>query len=263
MTDARDLERPAADYAAGDLDPTEREAFERQLADDPALADDVAFWQRMGPALGEHGRDPDTRLPGPGMVDVVRRRAAEQEELGRATGPQRLNLLTYLGWAAAAAATVLLAITMLDQPEPEPANGVTLAYAEDGSAQVLPQSVAEMILASHRPQAEPLAVDRAPTRSERPWMGVWTQPIELKGFERSKGLQVTRVAMGSPAFVAGLAPGDILLDLADCPMGTRYCISHAVEKANLKPGDPVQVRFWQRASGEVMERSLTLGCCLE
>jgi len=106
-------------------------------------------------------------------------------------------------------------------------------------------------------------IDQAAESARRPWLGLWTQPIELRGFERDRGLRVLRVAEGSPAFEAGMRPGDILLSFADCALGTRYCIRNAIEDGRLRPGQAVGLMFWRSATGRTIHRRITLGGCVE
>ena len=252
----RQLRRAAADYVADDLDADERADFEQELAADDDLQQEVAFWERMGPALRQHGR-PEARLPGPGMLAVVRRRAEEAAALEAATAPGRLGWTNFLGWGVAAAAILMLSITLLSQPDANPA---VMAYTEDGSAVMLPPDNRP------RPANRPVMVDfrtaenPAPaTNVHRPWLGIWTDPIALRGFDRDRGLRVVRIAENGPAWQAGMRPGDVLLSLAECTMGTRYCIGRAVDQEHLRPGDVVGLRYWQHSTSEIIERQVTLG----
>ena len=65
-------------------------------------------------------------------------------------------------------------------------------------------------------------------RTERPWLGMWTRPVTITGLDQSTGMSVVRVAQGSPAARAGILPGDVIVDLAGCPLATRFCILDAL-----------------------------------
>ncbi|MDA3959258.1 MAG: PDZ domain-containing protein [Planctomycetota bacterium] len=267
MSDNGRLERPSADYVAGDLSDDEAKAFAAALENDSELQEEVAFWDNMGPALREHGRPAITHGPGPDLAAVVRRRLAQSEQAQRE--PIRFPGYAFLGWAVAAAAGILLAISLVRAPSLEPTSDQLVAYGEDGSAMLLPRRFGAEIVPASFPAAQEaeLPIDRpATTRGERPWLGVWFQPVELKGFAQDKGLRVVRVAMNGPAHKAGIRPGDILLSLNDCPLATRYCLNHAfsdMPEAATDTEITVQLHYWQASSATSREVDLTLGCCLE
>lgn len=264
MSDAwQRLERPVAEYVAGELPDDEAAAVCAAIDSDEDLAAECAFWERMRPALREHGRPPHARTPGGDMAAVIRRRLA-QTPPAEPAAPIRFPGVAMAGWAVAAAAGVLLAISLTRAPEPRPVGDRLIAYAEDGSALVLPRQRASVVPASYPPAQTPDQPLERPVGhgQRRPWLGVWFRPQSLKGFDQDSGLRVLRVAMGSPAHAAGVRPGDILLEFGDCSLTTRYCITHAMG-AMRAGAEQLSLRYWRAASAEVVTVRVDPGGCLE
>ncbi|NRA38745.1 MAG: hypothetical protein HRU15_11435, partial [Planctomycetes bacterium] len=63
----------------------------------------------------------------------------------------------------------------------------------------------------------------------RTYVGFLIQPVTVDGSEHSTGTLGLQVSEGSPAAEAGISPGDIVLQMAACPMATRYCVPHALD----------------------------------
>lgn len=81
-------------------------------------------------------------------------------------------------------------------------------------------------------------------KERRPGLGIWMLPVELPAALRRKdrpgeaGLMVVAVEGGSPADRAGLLVGDVLLGVADEPLGGFEPLSHALAPA----GDVMRLR---------------------
>jgi len=257
MMNEEQLRAAAGDYVAGDLEAEERLAFEKLLEQDEALADDCAFWRRMQVEMPKAGRSGGSRSPGPDFAAVVRRRA--ERELR-----PRLSISGVVGWCAAAAAGIALLIVLQHESAAPSHGGERLvAYGEDGSALYVPAvNASHADLYPEDPPVPASSIDVGTT--ERPWLGVWIRPVRIGGLgERERGLQVQRVAVDSPAAQAGVRPGDVLLNLAGCPMLTRFCIRNAMREEELQPGDRVPMSFWRPSEDRIYEVETVLGCCLE
>ena len=139
-------------------------------------------------------------------------------------------------------------------------------FAEDGTAIVLPTSgpvdqdtYMPVRVVSHVDTSERSGV--VTERIERPWLGVWTRPVTIDGLPQSTGLSVVRVASGSPADAAGIVPGDVIVDLAGCPLATRFCIMGALSEH--KAGDTVPIAYYRPSTGEVLSGSIDLSHVVE
>ena len=240
-----------ADYVAGDLDAEDEAAYAAILKDDDDLQADCNFWADMRKNLHDNGRDPSARPPGPGLASSVQRRL-------QTTTSKSRNIIPISGWLAAAVA-VVLAITVYLPPEPASQEGALVSYSEDGSALVFNQGHGQKhgieapratfisnttLQPALNQQIHALQQDRG---DARPWLGVWTRPVDVSGvMDRHNALLITRVASGSAAAGAGIAPGDVLLDVADCNVSTRWCIAHALKENHRTP--PCQSPFTAKVS---------------
>jgi membrane-associated protease RseP (regulator of RpoE activity) len=248
----------AAAWVAGDLEREERPAFAERLRRDPAARREVEFWQRVRPAFADPARAGDGL--GPGFAAAVLARAAREQP---ATGRQvviRLPLWS-VGAIAAAAAALVVALLL---PSARPTGGMWL---EDGSAVALqarggdwsdymPRALVHQV--SHH-EAAPAAT---PAR-ERPWLGLWTRPVDVidEGVANGTGHLVLRVVSGSPAARIGLRPGDVISSLDDCPLFSTQCIAHHLDGA--RPGDTVMVDWFTPSTGVHSRKPLTLEAVYE
>ncbi|MFW5846150.1 MAG: PDZ domain-containing protein [Planctomycetota bacterium] len=235
-----ELRSAAGAYLAGELASEDAQAFERLASSDASVARELAFWRACRPALLAHGR-PAARSPGPELLASLRRSPT--------AGPRlvAVDARRWAGWALAAACLVLLIGQWRSVPQ---------AYYEESGAAV--RAVEHGVDVVFRPgdlQA------RARQRVEqRPWLGVWTRPVRLPpgliaGEDRA--VAVVQVAGVSPAAEAGIRVGDLLLELAGCPMYSRWCINGVIEAH--EPGGSVPVRYYRPETGEIHEAAMTLG----
>ena len=271
MLDEADLRHAAGDYVAGDLEQADVAAFEARLQEEAGLANEVAFWQRLRPALREHGRPSQARPPGVGLVAAVRHRQALQND--SAVGDDRPATVvrpggwTWGGWLVAAAAVGILAI-VLGRPAPTVAPTAVVAYGENGTRELLPEDWRAHQEFYDAPAYRRVGHTTSPTPQlegvHRPWLGVWTRPVQLGSQGAAKpGLQVVRVAGHSPAGEAGLQPGDVLLTVGDCQMRTHYCIMRAFMEGQLAPGDQVAISYWRPDDGQQRQALVRLGEVIE
>jgi len=263
MNDADELRHAAGDFVAGDLDDEQARTFARLRDEDPEVQRDVAFWERMHAVLPAAGRPPSSHQGGDDSILRIRHRAAREDA-------RRARRLAWCGWGLAMAAGIALAVLALRDGGGEDEHDRTLvAYAEDGSALLLPAAQFRQHLdADYRQRLatrQMRADDGEPEVdvSQRPWLGVWTRPVHLKGLPREHGLRVLRLAADTPAARAGVRAGDVLLEFANCPMISRYCIRDALQEGSLRPGDRATMHYWRPSSGEIFQREVVLGACHE
>lgn len=254
---AGDLRDSAGDWSAGDLSPAEHAAFAALLESEPGLRDEVHFWQQLREQLPTALRPETAHPPGPDLAQALRRRLAEP-----APGA-RFSWWSNAGWALAAA--LLLAVLLPRQQATAPSESGPFAFTEDGAALYLPEQESGNDLQLQRVtmiQVDGPAPQPAELR-ERPWLGVVTRPVDLRGFSQDKGLQVVRLSSSGPAAKAGLLPGDVLLQFGDCPMRSRWCISRALHDGQLRAGDPTPLVYLRPHTGAVLTTEIILGVELE
>ncbi len=248
------LRAAAGDYVAGDLDPAETTRFQAQLADQPALAEDIAFWQRLRP--GWTDAVADDGLSETFADSVLARVARESQDRHRIIRLPLWAMITTSALAAALAIVVLL---------PAPASDAQM-YAEDGAAMVATRSTGPWeryvprALVSHVNDDGPDLAGSAPT--QRAWAGFWTRPVRIHhDGQPGDGLLVLRVAGGSPADNIGLRPGDIIRSVEDCPVFTSACI--AAQLHAVGPGQTIGIDWWRPSSGEQRRATLQLEALYE
>jgi hypothetical protein len=246
----------AAGYAAGEGGPRETLEFDERLSREPGLRDEVDFWKRLRPALA-----PGEVPPAPDLSAAILRRATLERRDPRPVRTPR--------WVAPTAVAALLLVGMggwtvgrISDP-PAPTVEVIddpVAYAEDGSGIMPPP--AEAVMASYLPLASAHAIETGKPRvlpeSPKPWIGLWTRPARLlvRGESQQDAHLVMRVVGGSPAWQAGIRPGDMLLTFNGCPLKTPVCLAHAL--SDCKPGDSVPVTFWSGEKGSTVTTTVTL-----
>jgi hypothetical protein len=261
--DTFDLRAAAADYVAGDLNAHETAAFEVLLAKDPALAREVAYWRRLGGALAPTTPDPAWAPKG----DFARSFLFRQP--GETSRPRAVIIPMPLWLGAATAACLGLAVgwwgsghnpTVIPPPP--------IAFQEDGGPIARPadQQVAVYMPLTAINQVETTQPNPAVVTAEKimkPWLGVWTKPVDLAthGAKGGQGLLVLRIASDSPSWNAGIRPGDVILNINQCPVSTPACIARRLLSA--KPGDTVEVRYWQAESAIVVTKQVVLGVVYE
>ena len=228
-------------------------------------ADD--FWQHMQPALSEHGRDPQAVPPGASFISAIHTRLEREQD-----SVNTISMPKYWMWSGWLAAAAVLAFAFLRSPTIEVDHqALVVGYNEDGFAMMLPVDYqnewrhGDFYSAQLSPfhGAEHISdIGVVPNNeTHRPWLGVVTKKISLKGIEQievDQGLLLVRITSGSPADQAGLKPGDVLLNFADCPMKSRYCIAKALRSQNLAAGDQAILEYWRPGDDDVQSIALTL-----
>ncbi len=244
-----------AEYVAGEMTAGEAAAFARRLASDPSLQREVDFWRRMRSGLAVA----EVPAPPSDLAAVIARRA----EL--ATAPRRLRLVSAPTWIAVAAAVVIgIALgwsgAVANGHRVEP-----IAWLEDGSAVLPPHNLLGRRVAFMPQAAQSTQYVRPATtdRNDYPWLGVWIKPVEITAHEigHPTGHLVVMVAQGSPAAAAGIVPGDLIVGVAGCALCTPLCIAHALR--GHRPGESIEVVWWQAAGGQRRTAAVTLGSLVE
>ena len=246
----------AASYAAGEGSRTETLAFDARLDQDPSLRREVDFWRTLGPAL-----TPAETPPAPDLSATILRRAILERR-----DPRPLRTPRWV-WPSAVAATVLVSLggwhlgrTSQDITPSVEIIDAPIAYTEDGSG-ILPPP-AEVILASYLPLSGATAIETDRPRplpdASRPWIGLWTRPAKLlvHGETQRDAHLVLRVVGGSPAWQAGIRPGDMLLSFNGCSLHTPICLAHALD--DCKPGDTVPVVYWSGEQGATITAKVSV-----
>jgi len=257
-----DLLNAAGDYVRGDLEPEERREFEELAASSPSVRKDLEFWERIGPALRRHGRE-DGRVPGHGIAEAIHRRTGERAAIGAAldtVAAQRAKVVPWVQWipAGIAAAAAILVLTLnLAMPRTVeivawPDFGGTGVVVDPANPDTLPLRALNVVDARDRTSHE---------THERRWLGLLARPVEMRGFEFETGLAVLRVVVGSPAYEAGLRPGDILTSVNGDRVATAHCIARCA--GDLEAGDRVPVTFYRPETGTEHEVLVTIGACVE
>ncbi len=82
----------------------------------------------------------------------------------------------------------------------------------------------------------------------RPWLGVGTEtvtPTHVFWYRLSvdEGVRITSVSSGSPADVAGLQPGDVVVSFRDVEVTTDYQMVRAIHTAEI--GETVEIAYWR------------------
>jgi hypothetical protein len=250
-----DPARCAAEYAAGELSSAECLRFEELLRTDPSLAAEVAFWRDLRSGMGQ-GTAQKTTATGPDLAVALLRRAALERQHPPA---RRLRLPRWVAAAAVAAACLGLgfgfgagaawARPSEHAPRPEVseiAAAGPVAYGEDGAGMSPP--AATVAWNTWLPLA---AIDQAEadrplpmTPTVRPWIGLWTRPAKLVVAGQSPRAThlVVRVVADSPAWRAGLRPGDMVTAIDHCPIDGDFCLGEHL--AHLAPGDSLNLEYW-------------------
>lgn len=254
-----DPNRAAGDYTAGDLDREEAAAVEHLLPNDPALQRDAAFWRSLRGGLTIGTPDPDW-APRADFARSLRKQAVPAPS-GRRI---RFPLSSLIGMAAAACLGI--AVGWWQWGRPAAVNAITAyAWQEDGGAVSMPapftnpwSSYMRLAAIDHldRNEARP-TVHTAP-QVLKPWLGVWTKPVIFAkdGVKNGEGVLIVRVVEGSPAWLGGLRPGDVILHLNQCSMYSEHCIAHQLVKA--KPGDSVTVEYWASEDASIKTTTVVL-----
>ena len=253
-----DLPRAAADYAAGELTPEECTRFEQHLRADDGLAREVSFWRDLRSGLHAggtlaHGTCPD-------LSQTLLRRAALERHVAPA---RRLRLPRWIPAATAAAAIFALGFGFAagaswSRPqEPETLTAEVseipasepIAYGEDGSGLMPPP--ARIAWATWMPLSNLDEADASRplpmTPTVKPWIGLWTRQARLlvAGGEAREAHLVVRIVEDSPAWKAGLRPGDMVVAIDACPIDNATCLGEHLSKAS--PGTRVALDFWSAA----------------
>ncbi len=274
MAPELDLKLAAAEYAAGELSSSECTIFEAHLRADPTLVEEVAFWRKLRSGLAA------SPAPQPGVCPDLSGVLLRRARLERTTAPaRRLRLPRWVMVANAAAACLTLGLgfgagavwTRHDggyvPPLATHAGDVSeiavsepIAYGEDGSAMMpppatvawrtyLPLSAIDSAEATH-----PLAM----TAVEKPWIGLWTKQAKLviSGAPAREAHLVVRIVGGSPAWLAGLRPGDMIIAIDNCPINSPLCLG--AHLAGTGPGSLVKLDYWSANDAAFRSTTVTL-----
>jgi len=273
-----DLKLAAAEYAAGELSSAECTVFEEHLRADPLRADEVAFWRNLRGGIALTGKP--SAQPGvcPDLSGTLLRRA----RLERTVVPaRRLQLPRWVMVVSAAAACLALGLgfgagaawTHHEQAPPalaannlnvsnvsEIAVNEPIAYAEDGSAMTPPP--ATVAWRTYLPLA---AIDQADaniplpmTAVEKPWVGLWTKQARLviTGAPAREAHLVVRIVGGSPAWQAGLRPGDMIIAIDDCAVDNALCLGQHLAKT--VAGSTMKLEFWSASDAAFRKATMKL-----
>jgi hypothetical protein len=237
-----DLRHAAGAYLAGELDCDQERVFEALMARDWRVQQEHDFWLRMKRELPAAGRPTAVQAPGPELAEALHARLAKERVL-------RWDPWRWGGWAAAACLALLVSQFSLTQA----------TYFEENGDAVQAVSV--------RDDVDPVRYEGQAVSDEsieaEPWLGLWTRPIAIDPAiapGKDQALLVLQVAGNSPAAQVGVQPGDLLLDLGDCPMYSRWCIKHAIGQR--EPGSTVPLRFWSAEQQTIRQVDLALGALL-
>lgn len=156
-------------------------------------------------------------------------------------------------WAAASCGLVVLmtasAIAQVNQDTISTTNGLpaqeqsllpppTPPTAQDAPTTAVPNS-----------QSSPNSQSMTPAlTSTRAQLGVFMIPSE------GPGLRISSVTPGSAAEIAGVRPGDFLLEFNDQRVETPQEVMNLVQQH--RPGDPVQLRIWRNNEEQQLRASL-------
>lgn len=83
----------------------------------------------------------------------------------------------------------------------------------------------------------------------RGWLGMDAFPLTAQIAQRlnlpiTHGLLVRAIYNGSPAYNAGVEPGDIVITINDSPVTDRQ--KSISQIANVAPGAPIQLEIWRQ-----------------
>lgn len=255
-----DLRHAAGDLVAGDLDAADAEAFRRLAADEPALGREVAFWERVRPALAATPVETTPPLGAGFTAAVLARAARERQEQAAAPRQVVLRLPPWAMAAVASAAAAALVVLLL-----RPSAPAGRMYLEDGAQVVLErgdwQEYSPLALVNAIERGDPALA--AADHHARSWLGMWSRPVTVveSGRTVGEGILVLRVAHGSPAHAAGLRPGDVIRSLAGCPVSTAQCIGARLEQC--KPGDVLWTVWDRPRTGEQFRREIRVEAVYE
>lgn len=130
----------AAEYVLGLLDATEHEALRRRLADDPALVNDVEFWQQRFASLDESFEEV---TPPPAIYNKIEQRLFETTAYSGPFSSLWNNIAVWRGAATGGLAVAVLAAgfalvgPQIQQPADAPTQYVASLEAEDSNAKFL------------------------------------------------------------------------------------------------------------------------------
>jgi len=273
-----DLHHAAGEEAAGELDQAEQAAFTRIAADNPEVARDCAFWRCLHARLSPREPDP-AWAPGRSFAAGIRQRLEHEDDERRRPRAVVIPLPRWIAAGLAAGFGVLIGYAAFAHAPSTSASDVAssdaiplsevIGYQDDGGTVVTPEAQhvrwASYMPRTHLSEIETTLAHATTPASTlmKPWPGVWTKPIVLEthGVKDGHGHLVLRIANGSPAYLAGIRPGDVLLTIDNCPVVTPHCIADHLVKA--KPGDEVLVKYWSAETASLSEVSITLGCLCE
>jgi hypothetical protein len=226
--------------------------------------DDDPFWQRLRAGLAAEVAPPPPARDPAGLASGVLRRWRLEPGPQRAPQGRRAWLVLQLGGLAAAACVGVLVGWLLHAPAaPSTATSPTpVAWFEDGGPAFAPPS--DVGWASYMPRGQGPdgeQVERVqPAGADRPhpWLGIWTRPVQQLSSDGSghPAHLVVRVAGGSPAWEAGLRPGDILTGLDGCSLATPECIG--AHLSGLAPGALIAVSWWDVHQARARQASIRL-----
>jgi PDZ domain len=272
------LRERAAEYAHDELTADETRQFEDVLRADGTddLRQEIALWRNLRTGLTTNVEVPaSTTSPIDLAATVLRRHALERH----AAPARTLRLPRWIAPAMAAAACLMLGVGLAggawlsraDTPQPDSSIAVApdqpryqtiepVAYGEDGSAVNPPPATVSWhtyLPLSGIDEAD--ATRPLPMQAqERSWIGLWTKDarLVLSGSQARAAHLVVRVVGGSPAYAAGLRPGDMILSIDGCGVDSAHCLG--MHLAKTKPGDQLKLDIWSAADAAYRTVTVTL-----
>lgn len=251
-----DLALAASEYAGGELSSAECLQFEELLRADPGLVVEVAYWRELRAGIGSPAAQVGTC---PDLATSLLRRAALERQHPPA---RRLRLPRWVFAAGAVAACLALGFgfgagAAWSRPAPhesspevsEIAAAGPVAYGEDGAGMMPPAAVVAWNTWMPLASVEQAEADRPlpMTPTVRPWIGLWTRQAKLvvAGEPAHAAHLVVRVVAGSPAWLAGLRPGDMITAIDQCAIDSDFCLGEHL--AHTVPGDSLALDYWSAA----------------
>lgn len=97
------------------------------------------------------------------------------------------------------------------------------------------------------------------SKVQRNWFGIAFLPVNEKirdslGLEKKEGVLVNEVIIDSPAYKAGIQPGDVILEFDNKSLNRENKLSRLVREASMNT--PYPIKLWRK--GKILDLSVTL-----